>query len=77
MEAPLLTEAEANGTYALYIDSVRGLEAFYRGDYTKSRALFSELKAKNVPGDLYGPLFESYLAKIDEAEAEQAKEKEE
>ena len=76
-EAPLLTEAEANGTYALYIDSVRGLEAFYRGDYTKSRALFSELKAKNVPGDLYAPLFESYLAKIDEAETKQTKEMEE
>ena len=73
-EAPLLTEAEANGTYALYIDSVRGLEAFYRGDYTKSRALFSELKAKNVPGDLSAPRFESYLAKIAEAETKHTKE---
>ncbi len=64
-EAPLLKEAEANGSYELYINSVRGLEAFYSGDTEKSRAIFEDLQSKNIAGDLYPNLFKDYLKKID------------
>ena len=64
-EAPLLKEAEANGSYELYINSVRGLESFYRGDLEKSRAIFKDLQSKNIAGALYPNLFKDYLQRIE------------
>lgn len=74
--APLLAEAEANGTYALYINSVKALKAFYTNHLDESRKLFSELKEKNIPGDLYDPMCVDYLNRIEEAKKEAAAETE-
>lgn len=65
IEEPLFIEAEANGTYKLYINTLKALKAFYTKDYEESKELFTELKEKNIPGDLYHPLFCDYLNRIE------------
>ena len=64
----LLREARNNGTYKLYINTVDGLKAFYENDLATAKTIFTEMKAKNIPGDLYAPLFKDYLKRIEEAE---------
>ncbi len=64
----LLKEARNNGTYKLYINTVDGLKAFYENDLDTAKTIFTEMKAKNIPGDLYAPLFKDYLKRIEEAE---------
>ena len=66
IEQVLLKEAENNGTYKLYINTLKGLKAFYRNDLDEARAIFLELRRKNIPGDLYTPLYKDYLKRIDE-----------
>ncbi|MBQ2764898.1 MAG: hypothetical protein IJF43_07680 [Firmicutes bacterium] len=66
IEQVLLREAENNGTYKLYINTLKGLKAFYRNDLDEARAIFLELRRKNIPGDLYTPLYKDYLKRIDE-----------
>ena len=64
----LLKEARNNGTYKLYLNTVDGLKAFYENDLETAKAIFTDMKAKNIPGDLYAPLFKDYLKRIEEAE---------
>lgn len=71
-EKPILTEAEANGTYSLYTDTLKALKTFYHKQYGESKELFESLAAKEIPGDLYAPLFADYLNRIAEAEEESA-----
>ncbi|MBQ4091834.1 MAG: hypothetical protein IJC82_00770 [Firmicutes bacterium] len=66
IEQVLLREAENNGTYKLYINTLKGLKAFYRNDLDEARAIFLEMRRKNIPGDLYTPLYKDYLKRIDE-----------
>ena len=66
IEQVLLKEAENNGTYKLYINTLKGLKAFYQNDLDEARAIFLELRRKNIPGDLYTPLYKDYLKRIDE-----------
>lgn len=66
VDAPLLKEAEENGTYKLYINTLKGLKAFYQNDLEEARAIFLELRRKNIPGDLYNPLYKDYLERIRE-----------
>lgn len=62
----LLREARNNGTYKLYINTVDGLKAFYENDLATAKTIFTEMKAKNIPGDLYAPLFKDYIKRIEE-----------
>lgn len=71
IEQELLKEAEANGTYKLYINTLKGLKAFYENNLPEARATFSEMHRKNIPGDLYDPLYKDYLKRIDNAEKAQ------
>ena len=71
IEENILKEAENNGTYKLYINTLKGLKAFYTKDYAEAKAIFLELKRKNIPGDLYAPLFKDYLNRIKEIETAQ------
>lgn len=71
-EKNLLKEAENNGTYKLYINTLKGLKAFYHRDYAKAKEIFTEMARKKVPGDLYAPLFKDYLKRIEAAEKENA-----
>ncbi|MBR5329693.1 MAG: hypothetical protein IKV45_05750 [Firmicutes bacterium] len=64
VDAQLLKEAENNGTYKLYIDTLKGLKAFYQNDLDEAKAIFLELRRKNIPGDLYNPLYKDYLERI-------------
>ena len=71
IEESILKEAENNGTYKLYINTLKGLKAFYTEDYAEAKAIFLELRRKNIPGDLYTPLFKDYLNRIKEIESAQ------
>ena len=65
IEQVLLKEAENNGTYKVYINTLKGLKAFYRNDLDEARAIFLEMRRKNIPGDLYTPLYKDYLNRIE------------
>lgn len=65
----LLREARNNGTYKLYINTLDGLKAFYQNDLDEAKAIFLEMKRKNIPGDLYAPLYKDYLNRIEEMQA--------
>lgn len=67
IEEVLFHEAEANGTYTLYINTLKALKAFYREDYGQSKQLFTDLDAKNINDNFYAPLFRRYLKKIEAA----------
>lgn len=71
IEQELLKEADANGTYKLYINTLKGLKAFYENDLPEARAIFLEMSHKNIPGDLYAPLYKDYLKRINDAEKAQ------
>lgn len=70
IEEVLFKEAENNGTYKLYIDTLKGLKAFYAEDYAEAKAIFLELRRKDIPGDFYTPLFKDYLNRIKLIESE-------
>lgn len=70
IEQELLKEADANGTYKLYINTLKGLRAFYENDLAEARAVFLEMSRKNIPGDLYAPLYKDYLQRIESRERE-------
>lgn len=71
IEQELLKEADANGTYKLYINTLKGLKAFYENDLPEARAIFLKMSRKNIPGDLYAPLYKDYLKRINDAEKAQ------
>lgn len=71
IEQELLKEADANGTYKLYINTLKGLKTFYENDLPEARAIFLEMSRKNIPGDLYAPLYKDYLKRINDAEKAQ------
>lgn len=65
IEEPILKEAENNGTYKMYIGTLKGLKSFHTGHLEESKETFTKLKNMKIAGDFYPPLFENYLKRIE------------
>ena len=69
-EKNIISEARANGTYSLYLETVDALDAFYRRKYDEAEELFNKLEARGMTDDMYAPIFAEYLEMIkDQKEA--------
>ena len=68
IEEPIIKEAEANGTYKMYLTTLKALKSFYSGNFKESREYFTRLKNMKIGGDFYPPFFADYLARIENAE---------
>jgi DNA-directed RNA polymerase beta subunit len=71
IEEPILKEAESNGTYKMYIGTLKALKLFYTGHLQESKEQFTELKAMKITGDFYPPLFNDYLKRIEKEQKKQ------
>lgn len=74
IEEPILKEAENNGTYKMYISTLKGLKAFHTGHLQESKDQFIKLKNMKIAGDFYPPLFNDYLKRIEKEQKKQSTE---